>query len=117
MKLHLTLEDNQELRNYAMNIIKSQITRLIRDELKEATKGLVADTISSSKHMVEEIICREMKRYMDRKTVLELMSKAIEKELRIPIMVESQAVANHILDSVYPLPSIENKVNKAQEGE
>jgi hypothetical protein len=109
MKLQLTLEDNKELRDYAMNIIKSQIERLIRDELKEATKGLVADTIRKSKHMVEELIYKEMKRYMDRKTMLELMSKAIEKELRVPIIMESQAVANRILDSVYPLPPVETK--------
>ena len=109
MKLQLTLEDNKELRDYAMDIIKSQIERLIRDELKEATKGLVADTIRKSKHMVEELIYKEMKRYMDRKTMLELMSKAIEKELQVTIILESQAVANRILDRVYPLPPVETK--------
>lgn len=109
MKLQLTLEDNKELRDYAMNIIKSQIERLIRDELKEATKGLVADTIRKSKNMVEELIYKEMKRYMDRNTMLGIMTKAIEKELQVPIMLESQAVANRILDSVYPLPPVETK--------
>ena len=109
MKLQLTLKDNKELRDYAMKIIKSQITRLIRDELKEATKGLVAETINRSKYMVEDLIYKEMKRYMDRKTMLELMSKAIEKELRVPIIMESQAVANRILDSVHPLPPAETQ--------
>lgn len=105
IKLQLTLEDNKQLRDYAMDIIKSQIKRLIRDELKEATPGLVNNTISESKYMVKEIIAKEIKHYMDRGTILELLSNAVEKELRMPIMMESQAVANRILDSVYPLQS------------
>ena len=32
-----------------------------------------------------------------------------EKDLQVPIMLESQAVANRILDSVYPLPPLETK--------
>ena len=87
MKLQITLEESTELREYAMNVIKSQMKRLVRDELKILAPMLVEQIAKTCLSDVREAVKRKLQdsvnNIFDRNVIAEEIHNLVVKKFDV----------------------------------